>query len=284
MANKKKKKDGSGDASSEPTITQTNSAFDPNSNYGRPLADPDIGTWQEWLANEGLNPNKLKQKREQRLRERYEAAGGGADPYLTTDEGEQYATDNFDDTISYMFGMAGAQGTDFENSRFGNWLDTDYRQQLNDGYAKALIASGGNLNGADYLASAGWGATGQQSLSQPLGDTGNPYTSSSLPTKTGVQINQSMPPSWDQYKQDNGINNFGRMNNQRQKRIQNAFNATQNPAAASPAAPAAPGAPAANPNSTGGLDAARRQFLSLTPQQRGIKGATALKPGRWSIF
>lgn len=287
--------------------------FDPNNPYGRMPTTPNFPNFQDWAAQQGYNIHQLKKKGKQnqlnQIQDEYNrAAGPATQDYADTGEGQHYFDDHRDEYVNLAMaragGLTGAAPIVGGATQFGQFLANDYRDQLEAGYLAARGQSGNNLTFTDYMATLGWGPGQTNDFNMPLQpagasqpfhaqDTGNPYTSTSLPASTqAVTPNgpdfPGTPQSFRDYRQDQGIgqHQWQNMRNGRQNRIHNAFMGNQ-PTNAGTVVPD-PTAAAALPNNplaaNTGLDDARRRFLALTPQQRGINSATSFRPGRWSVF
>ncbi len=292
---KKKKADGTEEEDvvvgpyDQNLVGPTNGIYDPNNAYGRLPSDPNIGTFDEWLANQGLVKNRLKGQRKDRLKTQWAQAAGPSDPeYANTPEGEQFTTENQDKHWNYLMAEAGALAGGLGDTQFGQYLNGEYKADTMAGYDAALEASGGGISYTDYLSSIGW-APGQQQntlTGAPPRDTGNPFTSTSLPQVggTGVQINQNPFTNAREQAQANGLN-WNQLRPQRQKRLQGAFGQPEQPAptlqVGPPTLPNIPGQPA---NGSDGLADARLRFLNKTPQQRGINTGSSFRPGRWAVY
>lgn len=296
-SNKPKKSRSSSAASTEqPTNTSvgyfdenavgtSNGVYDPNSTYGRTPTNANIGTFEEWLANEGYgNKGNLNKNRRNRLREQYTTAKGPQGEFATTDAGEQVSNENPDQYYNWLMGEAGALTPGFADTAFGKFLNTTYRADTLGGFDAANMQSGGKLNYADYMSSIGWAPNQQQStlLGVAPRDTGNPFTSTSMPQPT---VNQSYNNVRD-YAQAQGVNNWNNLNRGRRNRLKDAYSANENAYTASMTNPATPPAAPALPDIPGvdGLASARKAFNHLTPQQRGINGSTANRSGRWAVY
>lgn len=287
---KSKKKSGSGSGGGgfqrPPNVDTPTSThgYDPNSSYGRGTSDK---TYEEWLQNQGINPSQLNKNQRRRYKDRYEAANRG--DYALTEQGEMWSNNQPGEYFDYLMGEAGGMMGDMPvyngQTRFGQWLSTDYKQQTQDNYGAALTANP-DLSYQDYMNSIGWGANANKNaLITPPGDTGNPFTSTSLPSTNGQQAAQPAAPevpSWQDFLSDKGIHKFGKLNKGRKERIRDAYSGLSQPTTAPNPLTGTPGV--ANNDSTGGLASAQRQYRAMTPQQRGTNAATAFKPGRWSIF
>ena len=297
----KKSRSGGGSSTQQPTSTSvgyydenavgtSDGLYDSGSTYGRTPTGQNVGTFNEWLANNGYaNKNNLNKNKRQRLQQQYTSAKGPQGEYATTDEGEQMSNEDPDRYYSWLMGEAGGMAGDVPQyggpTAFGQFLANDYRGYVDQGYEAAKMQSGSNLNFADYMSSIGWAPNQQQNTLIGAGprDTGNPYTSSSMPTP---QVHQSYNTVQD-YAQAQGINkNWNQMNKGRRNRIRNAYTENENAYTASltdpapnPTAPALPDIPGVD-----GLANARKMFNALTPQQRGINGSTANRSGRWAVY
>lgn len=264
--------------------------YDPNASYGRTPSNPNIGTFNEWLANNGYaNKKHLNKNKKANLQQQYTTAKGPQGEYATTDEGEQMSNEDPDRYYSWLMGEAGGMSGAIPQyggpTAFGQFLANDYKGYTNEGYEAAKMQSGGNLNYADYMSSIGWAPNQQQNtlLGAAPHDTGNPFTSTSLPQPTTV--NQSYNNVRD-YAQAQGVNGWQGLNRHRRNRLKDAYSANENAYTASMTNPATPLAAPALPDIPGvdGLASARKMFNALTPQQRGINGSTANRSGRWAVY
>lgn len=264
--------------------------YDPNATYGRTPTGANVGTFNEWLSNNGYaNKKHLSPNKRQNLQQQYTQAQGPQGPFVTTDAGEALSTKDPGGYYDSLMAEAGslANPNFASTTAFGQYLMGARKQQRLEAYNAANIKSGGNLSMRDYMTSAGY-APGQQQgtlLGAAPHDTGNPFTSTSLP-QPGTQVNQSYNNVRD-YAQAQGVNHFGQLGQHGRHNLQNAYQASQNaytasmtnPTLPSPAAPALPTIPAVD-----GLAEDRTAFNSMTPQQRGINGSTANRPGRWAVY
>ena len=296
----KKSRSNGGTSTQQPTNTSvgyynenavgtSDSVYDSAATYGRTPTGANVGTFQEWLSNNGYaNPNKLGKNQKARLKQKYTAAKGPQGEYATTDEGEQMSNEDPDRYYSWLMGEAGGMAGNVPQyggpTAFGQFLANDYRGYVNEGYEAAKMQSGGNLNYADYMSSIGWAPNQQQNtlLGAAPRDTGNPFTSTSMPQPT---VNQSYNNVRD-YAQAQGVNNWNNLNRGRRNRLKDAYSANENAYTASMTNPATPPAAPALPDIPGvdGLASARKMFNALTPQQRGINGSTANRSGRWAVY
>jgi hypothetical protein len=308
MANnhkKKKKADGTEEAADAPVVGfydqdqvgPTTGLYDPNNAYGRTPTDPNIGTFEEWLANAGYgDKKKLKPHQRVKLKDEWMQAAGPSDPeYANTPEGEQWTTENQDAHWNYLMAEAGGLATGFGETQFGQYLNSTYKDKVMAGYDAALEASGGGLSYTDYMTSIGW-APGQQVGTLGGGaprDTGNPYTSTSMPglSAAAAASRYQAPPAENPFTNNPSYTSGVASPRPDRQRNPNQFarwkkNQNQNqggmgmPELPDPTSAAKP--PTANP--TDGLAGARLDFLHLTPQQRGINTGTSFRPGRWAVY
>lgn len=292
----KKSRSNGGTSTQQPTSTSvgyfdenavgtSNGLYDPNATYGRTPTNANIGTFNEWLANNGYaNKKNLNKKKRQNLQQQYTQAQGPQGEYATTDEGEQMSNEDPDRYYSWLMGEAGGMAGSVPQyggpTAFGQFLANDYRGYVDQGYEAAKMQSGGNLNFADYMTSIGWAPNQQQNTligagAQPR-DTGNPFTSSSLPQPSAAPApsapqSSSLPSATPATSLLNSLKNP--YSGQPSSTLGNAAGLLGNKPPSLPAVPA-----------VDGLASARKMFNALTPQQRGINTSTSYRPGRWAVY
>jgi hypothetical protein len=191
--------------------------------------------------------------------------------YVDTKKGAFDVQANPEDYFQWLMGEAGGLrgpnplygGAD----PFGQYLQNETFDNLQTGYNAARIQSGGNIQFKDYMDSVGWGAGNVRGQLTAGNDTGNPFTSTSMPNAPG-SVALQMPGFKDWLgEQDINRNRLGQNQLQRQRKRFNALPTTVQ-----------------TPGMTSVQDA-QRGFLSLTPKERGTYDpATAMKPGRFAIF
>jgi hypothetical protein len=269
----------------EDRVSTTGELFDPTTGYGRSVRRPGSVSWKDFLESEGIQKKGKGLSKEQKaaFEREWEAGGGGHKmDWLLTDAGKNFATNEPDAYINALMaragGMSGSSPLVGGATQFGQFLANDYRDMLDSGFDAALMASGGRLGRSGYMNSLGWGARANtNAFSMPMGqppvDTGNPYTSSSLPTANAAPGGGGIPevPKWEDFLGARGLTKKTFKKDVFEEDRDDLKTLYRNPNAALS-------------STGGGVDHARKAYLSLTPQQRGVNSATGSKPGRWAVF
>jgi len=204
---------------------------------------------------------------------------------LNTDQGRIDASNDPQGYFNYLNSAAGftpgAQG-----GLFGNWLANDAYNTFSQGFNNARLGGNMDLNVVDYATSLGAPAdvaNYRAGTLQPLGqagaasfgtapvDTGNPYTSSSGTGATPPVTTLPLPGQTlgNKPNKNRHPNQFKRWN-----QLQNSIG--------QPASPPPAPTPGGTANLGGYADTLRKQFLSLSPTQRGENSSMWEVPGRWS--
>jgi hypothetical protein len=280
----------------EDRVSKTGQLFDPTTGYGRSVRRPGSMSFKDFLKEQGIDRQGLSKGEKATLERDWEASGGGYKmDWLLTDAGQNFATNEPEAYMNALFaragGMSGPSPLVGGATQFGQFLANDYKDMLDAGYDAALMASGGRLGRADYLNSMGFGARANvNAFNLPMGaatsapvDTGNPFTSSSLPTTSKAGgLNAAAAPGIGK----NGIPEVPKFKDFLSQQgydpktfKKDVFKEDRNELKTV----------FRNPNAAlsttgGGVDHARQAYLSLTPQQRGVNSATGFKPGRWAVF